>query len=159
YGRELLDRHHIHLLGGMEFGIRALGHALRWVENRGHVWPGPGPGRGNAASRVSPADGAWSEEAARSLLADCGVPVVPAELVHSAAEAAEAARRVGLPAVLKVCSAQIAHKSDIGGVALGLGTDAAVRAGYERVLAAARAVPGARIDGVLVSAMRTGGVE
>jgi len=157
YGRQLLDRHRIHVLGGMEFGIRALGHALRWVENRGHVWPGPG--RRNAASRVSPADGAWSEEAARSLLADCGVPVVPAELVHSADEAVEAARRVGLPAVLKVCSAQIAHKSDIGGVALGLGTDAAVRAGYERVAAAGRSVPGARIDGVLVSAMRTGGVE
>jgi len=158
YGRQLLDRHHIHLLGGMEFGIRAIGHALRWVENRGHVWPGPGPGR-NAASRVCPADGAWSEEAARSLLTDCGVPVVPAELVHSADGAVEAARRVGLPAALKVCSAQIAHKSDIGGVALGLATDAAVRAGYEQVVAAGRSVPGARIDGVLVSAMRTGGVE
>jgi len=158
YGRQLLDRHHIHLLGGMEFGIRAIGHALRWVENRGHVWPGPGPGR-NAASRVCPADGAWSEEAARSLLTDCGVPVVPAELVHSADGAVEAARRVGLPAALKVCSAQIAHKSDIGGVALGLATDAAVRAGYDQVVAAGRSVPGARIDGVLVSAMRTGGVE
>lgn len=89
----------------------------------------------------------------------CGVPVVRGELVQSADEAVEAARRVGLPAVLKVCSAQIAHKSDIGGVALGLGTDAAVRAGYEQVLAAGRAVAGARIDGVLVSAMRTGGVE
>jgi acyl-CoA synthetase (NDP forming) len=185
YGRQLLDRHHIHLLGGMELGIRALGHALRWVENHGHVWAGPGPGRGrgrNAASSasprtkrgrppfnvlsgassanyVSPADGAWSEDAARSLLSDCGVPVVPAELVHSADEAVEAARRVGLPAAAKVCSAQIAHKSDIGGVALGLDTDAAVRAGYEQVVAAGRSVPGARIDGVLVSAMRTGGVE
>ena len=158
YGRQLLDRHHIHLLGGMEFGIRAIGHALRWVENRGHVWPGPDPGR-NAASRVCPADGVWSEEAARSLLTDCGVPVVPAELVHSADEAVEAARRVGLPAALKVCSAQIAHKSDIGGVALGLATDAAVRAGYEQVVAAGRSVPGARIDGVLVSVMRTGGIE
>jgi succinyl-CoA synthetase beta subunit len=85
--------------------------------------------------------------------------VVPAELVHSADEAIEAARRVGPPAVLKICSAQIAHKSDIGGVALGLSTDAEVRAGYEQVVAAGRSVAGARIDGVLVSAMRTGGVE
>jgi succinyl-CoA synthetase beta subunit len=108
---------------------------------------------------MSPADGVWSEDAARSLLRDCGVPVVPAELVHSADEAVEAARRVGLPAAAKVCSAQIAHKSDIGGVAIGLDSDAAVRAGYEQVVAAGRSVPGASIDGVLVSTMRTGGVE
>jgi acetate---CoA ligase (ADP-forming) len=157
YSRQLLGRHHIHLLGGMEFGIRAVGRALRWVENRGNVWAGPG--RRARGGRVPTSDGAWSEDAARSLLTDCGVPVVPAELVHSADEAVEAARRVGLPAAVKVCSAQIAHKSDIGGVVLGLGTDAAVRAGYEQVVAAGRSVAGATIDGVLVSAMRTGGVE
>jgi succinyl-CoA synthetase beta subunit len=88
--------------------------------------------------------------------------VVPAELVHSAdeaVEAVEAARRAGRPAALKICSAQITHKSDVGGVALGLSTDAEVRAGYEQVAAAGRSVAGARIDGVLVSPMRTGGVE
>jgi acetate---CoA ligase (ADP-forming) len=85
--------------------------------------------------------------------------VVPAELVHSADEAVEAARRAGRPTALKICSAQITHKSDIGGVALGLSTDAEVRAAYERVAAAGRSVAGARIDGVLVSPMRTGGVE
>jgi succinyl-CoA synthetase beta subunit len=61
--------------------------------------------------------------------------------------------------VLKVCSAQIAHKSDIGGVALGLSSAAEVRAGYEKVRAAGEAVPGASIDGVLVTPMRTGGTE
>jgi acyl-CoA synthetase (NDP forming) len=156
YGRELLGRHRIHLLGGMEFGIRALGHALRWVENHGN--PRRAPARQVAVSRI-PASGAWPEDAARSLLAARGVPVVPAELVHSSDEAVEAARRVGPPAVLKICSAQIPHKSDVGGVALGLSTDAEVRAGYEQVVAAGRSVAGARIDGVLVSAMRTGGVE
>jgi acyl-CoA synthetase (NDP forming) len=161
YGRQLLGRHHIHLLGGMEFGIRALGHALRWVENHGNVRSGSARGvaaRRVTASRVS-VSGAWSEAAARSLLADSGVPVVPAELVHSADEAVEAARRAGRPAALKICSAQITHKSDIGGVALGLSTDAEVRAGYEQVAAAGRSVAGARIDGVLVSPMRTGGIE
>jgi acetate---CoA ligase (ADP-forming) len=140
----------------MEFGIRALGHALRWLENRGTVRP-------RAARPVTPrrvfASGAWTETAARTLLAQAGVPVVPAELVHSADGAVEAARRVGLPAALKICSAQITHKSDIGGVALGLSTDAEVRAGYEQVLAAGRSVPGADLDGVLISAMRTGGIE
>ncbi len=60
---------------------------------------------------------------------------------------------------LKVCSAQITHKSDIGGVALGLGSEAEVRAGYEKVRAAGEAVPGASVDGVLVTPMRSGGTE
>jgi succinyl-CoA synthetase beta subunit len=113
-----------------------------------------GTGRG-AAGPGEP----WSEAAARDLLASAGVPVVPGELVNSADAAVAAARRLGLPVVLKVCSAQIAHKSDIGGVAVGPGTEEEVRAGYARVRAAGQAVPGARVDGVLVSPMRTGGVE
>jgi acetate---CoA ligase (ADP-forming) len=60
---------------------------------------------------------------------------------------------------LKVCSAHITHKSDIGGVALGVHGDAQVREAYQRVRAAGDAVPGAVIDGVLVTPMRTGGVE
>ena len=55
--------------------------------------------------------------------------MVPGGLARSADEAAELAGRVGLPVALKICSAQITHKSDIGGVALGLGTEAEVRAG------------------------------
>src|SRR5215831_13390563 len=156
YGRELLGGAGIHLLGGIDLGMTALGHALRWLENRGRPRSVVIPG-----ASVPAADGGvpWSEAAARDLLAGSGVPVVPGELVNSADAAAAAARRFGLPAVLKVCSAQITHKSDIGGVAAGPRTEAEVRAAYARVLAAGRAVPGARIDGVLVSPMRAGGVE
>jgi hypothetical protein len=87
------------------------------------------------------------------------VPVVPGGLASSADQAVELARQVGLPVALKVCSAQITHKSDIGGVALGLSTEAEVRAGYEKVRAAGEAVAGASVDGVLVTAMRAGGTE
>ena len=87
------------------------------------------------------------------------MPVVPGGLAGSAAEAVEIARRVGLPVALKICSAQITHKSDIGGVALGLGSEAEVRAGYEKVRAAGEAVTDAAIDGVLVTPMRSGGAE
>src|SRR5580704_17234244 len=184
YGRELLGASGIHLLPGIDLGMTALGHALRWLENRAGldaVAPGAGPGRGaglaeaaglirSARPAAGPADLAdladpgdpgepWSEAAARDLLASSGVPVVPGELVNSADDAVAAARRLGLPVVLKVCSAQIAHKSDIGGVAIGPGTEEEIRAAYARVRAAGEAVPGARIDGVLVSPMRTGGVE
>ena len=156
YGRELLTRHGLNMLSGLDLGMTALGHALRWAENRGRVRaaapaaaPGPGAGRARA----------WSEDAARRLLAGTGVPVVPGGLAGSADEAAEIARRVGLPVALKICSAQITHKSDIGGVALGLSSEAEVRAGYEKVRAAGEAVPEARIDGVLVTPMRSGGTE
>ena len=156
YGRELLTRYGVNILGGLNGGIRALGNALRWLENRGRVRPS---GDLPAAARAAPVSGPWSEAEARRLLASVGVPVVPGGLAGSAEEAAGIAGRAGLPVALKVCSAQITHKSDIGGVALGLSTEEEVRAAYDKVRAAGEAVPGARIDGVLVTPMRTGGVE
>jgi hypothetical protein len=59
--------------------------------------------------------------------------------------------------VLKIASADIQHKSDIGGVALNLEGDTAIAAAYQRIMAAAPA--GARVDGVLVSPMRDKGLE
>jgi acetate---CoA ligase (ADP-forming) len=160
YARDLMTRHGVHLLGGIDLGLRALGHALRWLE---HQTPAVAPTRPKAStlnrSANQTATGSWSEVAARDLLAACAVPLVPAELVTSAEAAAQAARRLGSPVALKVCSAQITHKSDLGGVALGVYGDVEVRAAYRRVLAAAQTVPGAVVDGVLVTPMRAGGVE
>jgi acetate---CoA ligase (ADP-forming) len=160
YGRGLLMRHGLNILGGLNLGVGALGHMLRWLENRGRVRVAPA--RSAAPGAASPAAwpaGPWSEDAARRLLAGAGVPVVPGGLAGSADQAVEIARRVGLPVALKVCSAQITHKSDVGGVVLGLGSEAEVRAGYETVRAAGMAVPEASVDGVLVTPMRTGGAE
>ena len=180
YGRQVLGRGGLHVLGGIDLGMTALGHALRWLERRDGPWRAPAgpdaaapgaPVTGAGAAGAGPArawDGAaaraaagapWPETAARDLLARSGFPVVPADLAGSADEAAAAARRLGFPVVLKVCSAQIPHKSDVGGVAVGPRTEAEVRAAYARVRAAGEAVPGARVDGVLVSPMRAGGVE
>jgi acetate---CoA ligase (ADP-forming) len=158
YARDLLTENGVHLLGGIDLGMRALGHALRWLENRGTAKPSAPPGTPSRAAANHTA-GSWSEAAARDLLAACAVPLVPAELVTSAEAAARAAARLGYPVALKVCSAQITHKSDIGGVALGVGGDAQVRNAYRQVVNAGRAVPGAVVDGVLVTPMRAGGVE
>jgi acyl-CoA synthetase (NDP forming) len=166
YARELLRKHGITFLGGLDLAMTALGHALRWLENRGQV-RAPVPRRATAprlaAAAAGPwSEGPWSEVRARQLLAEAGVPVVPGGLAGSADEAVEIAFRVGLPVALKICSAQITHKSDIGGVVLGLGSEAEVRAGYEKVRAAGsrfQAVPEASVDGVLVTPMRTGGTE
>ena len=90
-------------------------------------------------------------------LARHGVPVVPATLATDEASAIAAARAIGGRVVLKIASADIQHKSDIGGVALNLEGDEAVAAAFRRVMAAAPS--GARVDGVLVSPMREKGLE
>jgi acyl-CoA synthetase (NDP forming) len=160
YGRELLRKHGINFLGGLDLGMTAMGHTLRWLENRGRIRPVlANPAGRPAGSGTAWSEAPWSEMEARRLLAGAGVPVVPGGLAGSVDEAAEIARRVGLPVALKICSAQITHKSDIGGVVLGLGSEAEVRAGYEKVCAAGQAVPEASVDGVLVTPMRTGGAE
>jgi len=167
YARELLRKRGITFLGGLDLAMTALGHALRWLENRGQVRASvprriTAPGRAADAAAGPWSEGPWSEVRARQLLAEAGVPVVPGGLAGSADEAVEIAFRVGLPVALKICAAQITHKSDIGGVVLGLGSEAEVRAGYEKVRAAGsrfQAVPEASVDGVLVTPMRTGGTE
>src|SRR4029453_13352238 len=55
-----------------------------------------------------------------SLLDSFGIPVAPTVLTRNADEAATAAERIGFPVALKIESAQIGHKSDVGGVALNL---------------------------------------
>ncbi len=102
--------------------------------------------------------GLWSEQSARGLLAGAGIPVNPAVLVRSADEAAKAVADIGAPVALKVCSPQILHKSDIGGVRLGVSVDD-VRTAYDEVAASATTVDGAEFEGVLVSPMSSGGVE
>jgi acyl-CoA synthetase (NDP forming) len=104
--------------------------------------------------------GQWSEDAARRLLAEAGIPVVPARLVASAGDAVKAAAEFDGPVCLKVVSAQILHKTDIGGVRLDVPAEEdAVRAAFTAVTAAAAGVTGATVDGVLVSPMRRGGTE
>jgi acyl-CoA synthetase (NDP forming) len=158
WGRELLARHQLSVLPGMDVGLGALGKALRWLENRGTA--GIGDVAATAGTAVAPArSGPWSEAESRELLTAAGVPVVPGGLARSADEAVAIAQRVGLPVALKICSAQITHKSDIGGVALGLSSEAEVRAAYAKVADAGAAVPDATVDGVLVTPMRGSGVE
>ncbi len=96
-----------------------------------------------------------SEPEAKAVLAACGVPVVGTRVVPAEpAAAVAAARAIGLPVVLKILSPQITHKSDVGGVALHLETEAAVEEAARAMLArVARLQPGARIEGFTVQAM------
>jgi succinyl-CoA synthetase beta subunit len=113
-----------------------------------------------ALGRAAPRRGSWSEEPARRLLAAAGIPVIPAQPAASAPEAVKAAADFAEAVSVKVVCAQVTHKTDIGGVRLDVPPDeAAVTAAYTAVTAAAAAVPGAVVEGVLVSPMRRGGTE
>lgn len=104
--------------------------------------------------------GTLDEAAARALLARHGIPFAPLALAATADEAEAAAEAMGYPVVMKVVSPDIAHKSDVGGVALGLGEAPAVRAAWAAMMASVgRACPQARIAGAMVSPMVSGGVE
>ena len=101
-----------------------------------------------------------SEVEAADILGKAGLPMAPGRLASSADEAARAAMQVGYPVVLKVSSAEIQHKSDIGGVKLNLRSVDEVRAGYQAIMAAvAQHAKAAAVDGVLVAPMISGGVE
>lgn len=160
FPRELYDANRIFMLGGIEFGITALGHCIRWQKARqAALAAAKTEASALPVAVANTRKGPWSEHAGRKLLEASGVPLVPAELVISAEGAVAAAERLGYPVVLKICAAEIAHKSDIGGVALNLQTANAVREAYGRVAAAGRGVEGANVEGVLVSPMRPRGVE
>lgn len=160
FARKIYDESGLWLLGGIEFGLTALGKAARWnlarqeaIARAEHVSAKPNAFRGKKPT------GSWSETAGRSLLEAAGVPLVPAALVQDAAAAVAAADRFGYPVVLKICAADIAHKSDIGGVTLNLRDAGEVRAAYAAVAAAGAKASKLGAEGVLVSPMRPRGVE
>jgi succinyl-CoA synthetase beta subunit len=94
------------------------------------------------------------------LLESFGIPTVSIVLTCSAEQAVAAAEKMGYPVALKIESRSIAHKSDIGGVALRLSNGAQVRDAFTRVSTEASArSPDARIEGVVVQRMAGEGVE
>jgi acyl-CoA synthetase (NDP forming) len=158
------------VLGGIHHGMTALGHAVRWSAlhsaakaaataapaQEAATVPQPRPAAELAAPEQPGAS--WSEHRAARFLAAHGIPVVPGALVSSPEQAADTAEAVGYPVVVKLAADGVEHKSDIGGVKIGLSTAAEVRAAYADVVAAGRAA-GADVQGALVQPQRVGGIE
>ncbi len=100
------------------------------------------------------------EYLARELLECYGIPLPRAILATNPEEAVEAARELGFPVVLKLSSPQVLHKSDVGGVKVGLSSPQEVEgAFYEITLRARKHFPKAHIRGVLVEEMAPEGVD
>jgi acetate---CoA ligase (ADP-forming) len=143
----------------------ALAERAAWLRADPPTWPVTTPPEPDTAPRL------LAEPDARQLLRDAGVPTGPHRLARSAAAAAAAAAAVLAEAAndhddrdgrvaLKVSSADIVHKSDVGGVRLNVTPDTAAEAYRDLLADVARARPDARVDGVLVTPMVTAaGVE
>ncbi len=94
------------------------------------------------------------------LLKAYGIPMVRGLTASTQDEAVQAAREIGFPVVMKVISKEISHKSDVGGVQLNLRSMEGVRGAYEDMLARLRRnFPEAKIEGMLIQPMITGGRE
>ena len=116
---------------------------------------------GNTVAAAEPiGEAALSERAAKTLLGAAGIPFLDEHMAVSATEAAAAAETIGYPVVMKIVSPDIEHKTEIGGVLVGVADRAGVEAGFATLMQrAARHRPDASIEGVLVAPMAKKGVE
>jgi acyl-CoA synthetase (NDP forming) len=107
-----------------------------------------------------PGSGMLPEHVAKSWLAGLGIPVPNGALARDIADAQAAATRIGYPVALKLQAAALPHKSDAGGVVLGVGDAAAVASAWRQMHDSVRQHhPGIAIDGILVEAMVKPGLE
>jgi acyl-CoA synthetase (NDP forming) len=142
--------------GGLHHGLKAIGKLVEWSR----MCRTARASNGASIEVVTPCPQLAREHEALDFLARHGVPAIPAVLAHSEQEALAAARAFGGAIVLKIASAQILHKSEVGGVALDLVGDEAVSNAYRQMLGQMPTRrPGATIDGVIVSPMRRGRME
>ena len=101
-----------------------------------------------------------SEVEAKEILIGAGIPVVETKLARTKRDAILISEEMGFPLVLKIVSADVIHKSDAGGVKLGLKSRAQVSKAYTEIVSSIKkSYPQARIDGVSVQRMARPGVE
>lgn len=138
--------------GGLKHALTAIGHLFRWSTTT--------PVPLQLASSSQKPEIAAGERGVLDYLASYGVPVIPGQIVTTAAEAVSLASGFDAPAVLKIASPDIPHKTEVGGVALNLTGADDISSAFHAMMARVKAAkPDAAIDGIIVSPMRSGGVE
>lgn len=141
--------------------FRSPERALRAVE-RFSVWAErPLATDGNEPKPAAPLRaGTISEYEAKDALESCGLPMPRRRLVHSLAEARDAAGAIGFPVALKLQSQDLTHKSNVGGVILGIAHQDELAARWAEMEAvAARHLAGLSNEGVLIERMAARGLE
>ncbi len=135
--------------------MKAMGAAAKMAAQRNHLYAMPT--HKLVSTRLSDVG---SEQGAKHVLKMAGLPVLSEQVCTTAESASQFATQIGFPVVAKIASPDIQHKTEIGGVLLNLQDAAAVKAGFEILLARAQQhAPHAHIEGVLITPMVKGGVE
>lgn len=161
--------------GGVQFyrspvrAVRAMGALMNYSAFRANRLPkgktqaaaSVAPGvRKKALSLLSETEQSLTEAQAKRLLSLYGIPATREDVATSEAEALAIAEKIGYPVVLKIDSPDILHKTEAGGIRLGIKDATELAAAYHEVLEnAQRYAPRARIGGILVQEMVTGGIE
>jgi acyl-CoA synthetase (NDP forming) len=117
------------------------------------------PRAAQAEIKAAPAlpAGPINEAEAKRILSEARVSFAPERIARTRDEAVAAAKYIGFPVVLKILSADIAHKSEAGGVVLGLRNADELAGAYDAMMATVgKREPNARIEGVLVARMIEG---
>jgi acetyltransferase len=172
-GIDILNRAGIPTFAFPDDAARTFSHMWRYADNLRGLYETPaaraadGAGRPEeVASLVAAALGEGrtllDQHESMAILAGYGVPTVPTLVARDPAAAAEAAKQLGFPVAVKLWSRTITHKSDVGGVKLGLGDAAAVTRAFREIEeAVGRAAPRAAFLGVTVQPYveRRAGIE
>lgn len=155
-GEDILNRAGIPTFAYPDAAAKAFADMWRYAQNLTELYETPLPSttsdapirREEAAAIIERARVAgrrlMDEVESKQVLAAYAIPVVSTFAASTADEAVEFARRIGYPVVLKLRSATITHKSDVGGVALDLRDDAMVRAAFAAMSAGIAQLKGPR---------------
>jgi len=148
------------VVGATEPAIDIIAGMVSFGEARRRLLAAPRPIEVATVMSDTSQSNAVSSIEARNLLTEAGIPLVSTELALNGVEAATLGDKLGWPVALKIESPDILHKTDAGGVQLGLSTAEEVQSATEEIFASiAHYNVNARVDGVLVQPMATPGTE
>lgn len=148
---------HLAVMQGMDRAVKAIKSLLDYAKLRKEV-PDIGSSSRPAARAVlekalkSASGAALDEVASKKLLKAYGIPISKEAMAQTAAEAVKIAKQIGFPVVAKVVSAEILHKSDIGGVVLNLNSAAEVKKAFTDITQRVNRLKGKpKLDGILIA--------
>jgi acetate---CoA ligase (ADP-forming) len=155
--REYMVRHEVPFIMGLRPGMGAVAQLIRSRVAMPTV-PEQEPNAPPAPPAPSGEGIPLSGLASLALLAEQGVPVCPTRLAGSEDEAVAIAAELGYPVVMKIDGEGIQHRTELGGVRIGLDSAPRVRVAWQELIFAAETA-GQPIAGVLIQPMISGGVE
>jgi acyl-CoA synthetase (NDP forming) len=148
---------HIAVMQGLDRAVGAIKALIDYASLRKEVpdvvSSSSGSARATLEKMLKNARGAALDEvASKKLFKAYGIPVSKEEIAHDAAGAARIAKKIGFPVVAKVVSADILHKSDIGGVVLNLGSAAEVKKAFNDITARVKKLKHRpKLEGILIA--------